>query len=113
MPALKAEELLTEEQAEPSHIVAGRVIQARKRQQERHQQKLLNAVIDGDQLKKIAEPDQDGKELLNKAIDKMRLSARSYHRILKVSRTIADLEESETVHRHHIAEALSYRQNIN
>lgn len=113
IPALKAEELLSETIEEISEKVANRVVQARLRQHQRHPFKELNSVIDGDQLKQITEPDAEGKDLLNRAIDKMRLSARSYHRILRVSRTIADLEGAENVQRHHIAEALSYRQNKN
>jgi magnesium chelatase family protein len=70
----------------------------------------LNAVTDGEKLHEIATPDSDGQHLLSIAIEKMRLSARSYHRVLRVARTISDLEGSETVRRPHIAEALSYRQ---
>eukprot|EP01037_Dinobryon_pediforme_P011687 gene11687-11776_t len=70
----------------------------------------LNAVTDGEKLHEIATPDSDGQHLLSIAIEKMRLSARSYHRVLRVARTIADIEGAEIVRRPHIAEALSYRQ---
>ena len=112
VPPLSAHELLGDNEAESSQVVAARVSQARKRQQQRNQNMYswLNATIDGEHLKQIAEPDHEGKVLLGKAVDKMRLSARGYHRILRVSRTIADLEECESIQRHHITEALGYRQ---
>ena len=112
VPPLSAHELLGDNEAESSQVVADRVSQARKRQQQRNQNMYswLNATIDGEHLKQIAEPDHEGKVLLGKAVEKMRLSARGYHRILRVSRTIADLEECESIQRHHITEALGYRQ---
>ena len=110
--SLNADELLTHKEAESSETVAARVKQARFLQQGRHKNvaSWLNATIDGEHLKQIAEPDEDGKILLNKAIEKMRLSARGYHRILRVSRTIADLEGCNSIEKRHIAEALGYRQ---
>ena len=61
-------------------------------------------------LTRIATPDEGGRELLAEATDRLRLSARGHHRVLKVARTIADLAGAETVARRHIAEALSYRR---
>ena len=58
----------------------------------------------------IAAPDEGGRDLLAEATDRLRLSARGHHRVLKVARTIADLGGAETVARRHIAEALSYRR---
>ena len=69
-----------------------------------------NAEADGELLERIATPDEPGKRLLADAAAAMRLSARGYHRVLKVARTIADLAGAETVGRIHIAEALSYRR---
>jgi len=68
-----------------------------------------NAQISSKILKEICEISQDGKDLLKKAMDKLGLSARAYDRILKVARTIADLEKSENIQTSHLAEAIQYR----
>jgi magnesium chelatase family protein len=60
-------------------------------------------------VEQVAEPDPAGQALLSDAAEKMRFSARAYHRILKVARTLADLDGAETVGRIHLAEAISYR----
>ena len=60
-------------------------------------------------LEKIAAPDKDGLRLLKEAAEIMRLSARGYHRTLRIARTLADLQDQDRVARPHIAEALSYR----
>ncbi len=71
-----------------------------------------NAEADGELLEKIAAPDQPGRALLTEAAERMRLSARGYHRVLRVARTLADMEGSTPVRRLHIAEALSYRRIV-
>ncbi len=60
----------------------------------------------------MAAPDEDGRRLLTEAAERMRLTARGYHRVLRVARTLADLEGSEAVRRIHVAEALSYRRIV-
>ena len=111
---VKVADLLEKGEGEASASIAKRVAVARALQMKRYGQEgellPLNSVLDGEKLHEIAGPDSDGQDLLTKAIEKLRLSARSYHRVLRVARTIADLESSETVKRPHIAEALSYRQ---
>jgi len=101
--------------AEGSADVAARVAQARDIQRERFEGKGLriNAHAEGELLDQIAAPDSAGKKLLADATDSMRLTARGYHRVLKVARTIADLAGSNGVLRPHIAEALSYRRIAN
>ena len=69
-----------------------------------------NAEADGKLLEEVAGPDEAGRKLLAEAVDKMKLSARGYHRVLRVARTIADLSGAPNVVRVHIAEALSYRR---
>ena len=113
---VKAADLLEKNEGEKSAVIAARVAAARSQQIKRYGESAeqlmpLNAVTDGQKLHEIATPDSDGQHLLSIAIEKMRLSARSYHRILRVARTISDLEGAATVRRPHIAEALSYRSH--
>ncbi len=96
-----------------SDIVAARIAAARQKQAERFQElnveALVNADAEGALLDQIAAPDPEGREMLIKAADKFHLTARGYHRILRVARTIADLEGSGDVRMPHIAEALGFR----
>jgi magnesium chelatase family protein len=85
-----------------------RVARARAAQSERDGG--LNAAIESGELERVASPDAAGHVLLQKAAETMRLSARAYHRTLRVARTIADLEGVANVRRVHIAEALSLRR---
>jgi magnesium chelatase family protein len=68
-----------------------------------------NAQVSGPALEEVTRADSAGMTLLREAADSMRLSARGYHRVLRVARTLADLDAAETVGRVHLAEALSYR----
>ena len=98
--------------AEGSAAVAARVAAVREVQVKRYADHGIrtNAEADGSLLEAVATPDEPGRALLASAAAAMRLSARSYHRMLKVARTIADLAGSETVGRIQVAEALSYRR---
>lgn len=99
--------------AERSETVAVRVAAARRLQRRRFEQSgtvgRVNADLCGSLLEEHARPDLPGQTLMEQAASRLSLSARGYHRILRVARTIADLEQSGPVRRHHIAEALGYR----
>lgn len=100
------------EQGEKSADIRERVIRARRIQEERFRDSKLihcNAQMTERMIHKYAEPDEQGIQLLRLAMQRMSLSARAYNRILKVSRTIADLAGSEQVLAEHLAEAISYR----
>ena len=98
--------------AEGSDEVARRVAAARAVQTQRYEDRGVrtNAEADGELLDTVATPDDAGRKLLADAAAVMRLSARGFHRVLRVARTIADLAGAERVGRIHVAEALSYRR---
>jgi magnesium chelatase family protein len=105
-------ELTSKEPGESSTTIRERVITARNIQKQRFEENTgvhCNAQISSKTLKEICEIDQSGIDLLKKAMDKLGLSARAYDRILKVARTIADLEGSENIQTSHLAEAIQYR----
>lgn len=97
--------------SENSKIISERVARARAIQSERYEGYGIrtNSRLDGQMLLDLATPSNEGLELLNKAAEKFKLSMRAYNRILKVSRTIADLDESKGVSKIHISEAINYR----
>lgn len=97
---------------ESSDVIRERVIKARHIQEERFRECKgvhCNAQMSERMIHQYAEPGEDGIEMLRMAMEKLNLSARAYNRILKVARTIADLEASERVLPQHLAEAISYR----
>lgn len=115
VPAVNPADLSLPAPGESSADVASRVAAARARQRARAEKlgpgiPVTNARIDGQALERIATPDAAGRQLLSDAVVAFGLSARGYHRVLKVARTIADLGGAESVTRIHIAEALAYRR---
>lgn len=105
-------ELSDKRTTEKSEEIRKRVIKARKIQQERFKSTkgiYSNALMSKQQLQKYCEIDEAGKSLLKNAMEKLGLSARAYDRILKVARTIADLDLSDNIEAAHIAEAIQYR----
>jgi magnesium chelatase family protein len=114
VPAVTAADLILPPPTEGSREVAERVAAARERQIARYAATGLphvrnNAQVSGAILEDVAKPDASGLALLRDAADAMRLSARGYHRVLRVARTLADLDGADKVGRVHLAEALSYR----
>lgn len=112
VPALKVAELADDTAAaEPSALIRSRVIAARSVQRERFAgtKTHANAQMQSRQIKKFCALDEAGKKLLRSAIERLGLSGRAYDRILKVSRTIADLDGKPTIEEAHIAEAIQYR----
>ncbi|MEM6822277.1 MAG: YifB family Mg chelatase-like AAA ATPase [Verrucomicrobiota bacterium] len=111
VPALKTEELMDHSGGESSAAIRKRVIEARNQQLERLKSEKLycNGQMGTKQIKRFVELDSDSKQLLKMAMNDLGLSARAYDRILKVSRTIADLAGDANVTSEHIAEAVQYR----
>lgn len=111
VPSIPYEELTSKEVGEESSKIRERVNSARRRQLERYKDRKIycNAQLTQRDLKKYCEIDSSSNELLGLAIEKFGLSARAYSRILKVARTIADLEGSTNIKAQHISEAIQYR----
>ena len=109
---MKFKELSGKATGELSEAIRERVNQARKVQLERFKEEksiFCNAHMESKEIRKYCPIDEDSKELLRQAITRLGLSARAYDRILKVSRTIADLENAPNILPQHISEAIQYR----
>ncbi len=118
VPYIPTGDLFKESTSEPTSAIKARVERAREIQKNRWTElgrttgSRINSALSGDDLQKAANLTAQDQEFLQGAADKFRLSMRGYNRILRVARTIADLDAAQTVLRQHLAEALSYR-NIN
>jgi magnesium chelatase family protein len=115
VPPVSASDLSLPPPTEGTAAVRARILKAREIQRERYAalpgpRIFVNARADGKAVEEILQPDEAGRQLLTRAMDAMKLSARGYTRILRVARTLADLEGVPTTKRAHIAEALAYRR---
>lgn len=112
VPTVKYTELSSKRISENSHSIRQRVMQANLIQADRFADQkgiFSNADMESREIKKYCQIDQEGTELLKMAMNKLGLSARAYDRILKVSRTIADLAQSQDIRPEHLGEAIQYR----
>ena len=111
MPAVKYRELREADGGDTSEIVRKRVVTARERQAARYQGEKIhaNAQMSTRQVRKYCDLTADCERLLENAVNRLGLSARAHDRILKVARTIADLEGAESIGHAHISEAIQYR----
>lgn len=108
VPSLNQNELLGQASGETSAVIQQRVAEARNRQLDR--QGKSNTALSSNEIDEHCSPDNAGASLLKQAIDRLNLSARAYHRILKVARTVADLAGKPAISSQHIAESIQYRR---
>jgi len=108
LPAVTPADLAAPAAGEDTATVAARIALARAAQTERAG--VTNAALPDGRLEQDAKPEREGADLLSRAAERLRFSARAYHRILRVARTLADLDGGGGVKRRHIAEAVSYRR---
>ena len=108
--ALTTEEMLSTAPGEASAVIAQRVVSARERQLARQQK--ANARLSVQEIDAWCQPEAAAESLLRTAIDRLNWSARAYHRVLRLARTIADLADSPTVGAAHVSEAIQYRRAL-
>ena len=115
VPRINFDKLNEDQKGESSLVIRQRIEQARKVQQERLQvyNILVNSEMSSNMVKEFCRLEADSVQLVRSAVERLHLSARSYYRILKVARTIADLSEEKNILTPHVAEALQYRQVVN
>ena len=111
IPETSYEDLKNKAAQETSEDIRKRVVAARELQRQRYEGLgiLCNSELHGKQMDEFCTMSPEASKLIKSAFDRMQLSMRSYHRVLRVSRTIADLDHSDRIEAEHLAEALSYR----
>ena len=111
MPRVKYQKLISEEANETSETIRQRIEKARKIQGDRlgKYKILTNSEMNLKQIKKYCQLNQECQDIMRQAVTNLKLSARAYHRLLKLSRTIADLEGADEIYPYHLTEALQYR----
>ncbi len=109
VPAVAYAEIASHQAAEASALIRRRVIAARERQRERNPEGVVNARLPGPALRKLCELDAASRRLLERAVTKLGLSARAHDRVLKVARTLADMEGRDGIAAAHVGEAIQYR----
>ena len=111
VPAVAFSQINTTQKGESSAVIRRRVEEVRKIQAARYQKEKIrfNAELSGNQIQEYCVLTENALNLARNAFEVMELSARSYHRILKVARTIADMDQEEKIHARHLAEAVTYR----
>lgn len=112
VPRVEYDKLMSSKRSESSASVRQRVQKARQHQQERfkaHPGLIANADMGAGEIQQLCQLGPEAGQLLELSVRKLQLSARSYHRVLKLSRTIADLANSESIGVAHVAEAVQYR----
>ncbi|MEO0959754.1 MAG: ATP-binding protein, partial [Pseudomonadota bacterium] len=112
VPPVSPETLSLPPHEETSAKVARRVAAARAAAEARDGPGAMNALLEGEALEAACRLDPESQALLSRAAEKLRLSARGYHRVLRLARTVADLEGAGSIRRPHIAEAVSYRRAL-
>ncbi len=116
VPAVSIDDLQQKAANENSAAVSARVARARAAQTERHRElfgvTLINTQLQGEALEKVTVLDAASESLMKTAANKMKLSARAYHRVLRVARTIADLDGSDAIQSNHLSEALAFRRRV-
>ena len=111
VPQIKYDKLVSLDQGTSSDSVRQRVVKARGIQTKRFGKDKSNSEIKINEIKTYCSVGSDSSSLLRKYVDSGKLSARGYHRVLRVARTIADLDNSENIKFNHVSEALMYRVN--
>jgi magnesium chelatase family protein len=111
VPRLKFKDIISRDEGESSEEIRVRVIEARERQLQRFRGEKIycNAQMGTKEVKRHCQVDEEGRELMEMAVNRLGFSARAYTRVLKVARTIADLDKEERINPVHVSEAIQYR----